>query len=166
MIAFNNLFNINIKKIELIMINSFLFKIKAFGFIYSPEVEYSSTYNILLLGIQYLLVVFFISLIIYYFLKNKYFIDKNTLFRTKVKLLTIIQLKIILVYLIYWSLYFIYTITIYNNTSFMDSINTILQANYQFGVFIIFFNLFMEPIKTISFLIISIFIVKLIKIKI
>ena len=47
----------------------------------------------------------------------------------------------------------------------MDSINTILQANYQFGVFIIFFNLFMEPIKTISFLIISIFIVKLIKIK-
>ena len=125
-----------------------------------------TTYNILLLGIQYLLVVFFISLIIYYFLKNKYFIDKNTLFRTKVKLLTIIQLKIILVYLIYWSLYFIYTITIYNNTSFMDSINTILQANYQFGVFIIFFNLFMEPIKTISFLIISIFIVKLIKIKI
>lgn len=156
----------NIKKIKLIMINSFLFKIKAFAFMDEPEIEYLSIDSIFLLVKHYLLIIFLISLIIYYFSKNKYFVDKNILFRIKVKLLIVIQLKIVLVYLIYWCLYFIYTIIVYDNTSFMDSINIIIQSNYQFGVFIIFFNLFLEPIKTISFLIISIFIVKLIKIKI
>ncbi|RBQ26694.1 hypothetical protein CRU88_06065 [Arcobacter sp. CECT 9188] len=121
--------------------------------------------NSILMLVKHYIFIVFISLIIYYFFKNKYFIDKNNLFRMKVKLLIIIQLKIILVYLIYWCLYSIYTIIIYDNASFIDYINIIIQANYQFGVFIIFFNLFMEPIKTISFLIISIFIVKLIKIK-
>lgn len=152
--------------IKFVIIYLIIFTMNVFAFIDEPEIEYSSIDSVLLLLKHYLLVVFLISLIIYYFLKNKYFIDKNILFRTKVKLLIIIQLKIILVFLIYWCLYFIYTITIYNNTNFMDSINTIIQANYQFGVFIIFFNLFMEPIQTIFFLIISIFIVKLIKIKI
>ena len=148
--------------IKFVIIYLIIFTMNVFAFIDEPEIEYSSIDSVLLLLKHYLLVVFLISLIIYYFLKNKYFIDKNILFRTKVKLLIIIQLKIILVFLIYWCLYFIYTITIYNNTN----LNTIIQANYQFGVFIIFFNLFMEPIQTIFFLIISIFIVKLIKIKI
>lgn len=159
MIVLNNIFHINIRKIKLIIINLLLFRTNAFAFINAPKIEYSPIYNILWLVIHYLLIVFFISLIIYYF------IDKNILFRMKIRWLIIIQLKIILGYLIYWCLEFIYTIIVYKNINSIDSINTIIQANYEFGILIIFFKLFMEPIKTISFLVISTFIVKLIKIK-
>lgn len=151
--------------IKFTIIYLLVFIINAKAFMDEKEIEYSSAYYLLWLVIHYLFFIVPISLLIYYFSRNKYFINNDILFKIRIKLLMIIQLKIMLWYLIFWCLEFIYRIIIYKNINYVDSINNIIQANYEFGILLLFFNLSTEPIKTVFLLIISIVIVKLIKIK-